>query len=436
MRHFVIALLFLLFNANKAFAFDSIIASLDFENNSSIDYYTDLFNKQGYNSFESMSYGEPSKSRDYSIQIKDGPEFKITLDYTPTSRQVYRAFIIGNALKDSFVSELLKFYTDIIDRYGLPDSAYYIPDGNVFSKEKNIYISVDSVGKNDTTKIKKFFEQSELFGIIWEKERFHVNLEVREEYKIRYFAHFSCSITDSKVQKLYFEEKAKIDADKQAKERNQNIIKSLLVIIACIVLVFIIRKWYKEYEKTQEEKRAKLKAEDELRAKRQSTVDAEYEEYKRQLIDKYGTITRTISKSHYEGNLIKYYDDIIVFEVPQIIVFGQKEYKFTDILSCTMYDENHTDIPPTQVTRTSTGSMLGRAVIGGLTFGVAGAVAGAVTAKKETTSSTSNSNYPASFIVKIGVKSIENPTITLKMYRDKEKADSIYALMQAIIAMK
>ena len=80
--------------------------------------------------------------------------------------------------------------------------------------------------------------------------------------------------------------------------------------------------------------------------------------------------------------------------------------------------------------------MLGRAVIGGLTFGVAGAVAGAVTAKKETTSSTSNSNYPASYIVKIGVKSIENPTITLKLYRDKEKADSIYALMQAIIAMK
>ena len=108
----------------------------------------------------------------------------------------------------------------------------------------------------------------------------------------------------------------------------------------------------------------------------------------------------------------------------------------TDILSCSMYDENHNGTSPTQVTRTKTGSMLGRAAVGGLTLGVAGAVVGAMTAKTESTSSTANSDYIASYIVKIGVKSIEKPTLTLKFGSDKSKAEEVYALIQAIIAMK
>jgi hypothetical protein len=80
--------------------------------------------------------------------------------------------------------------------------------------------------------------------------------------------------------------------------------------------------------------------------------------------------------------------------------------------------------------------MLGRAAVGGLTLGVAGAVVGAMTAKTESTSSTANSDYIASYIVKIGVKSIEKPTMTLKYGNDKSKAEEVYALMQAIIAMK
>ena len=79
--------------------------------------------------------------------------------------------------------------------------------------------------------------------------------------------------------------------------------------------------------------------------------------------------------------------------------------------------------------------MLGRAALGALTFGAAGAVVGAVTANKESTS-TVDSSHIGSFIVKIGIKSIEEPTITLLFGSDKSKAEEVYALMQAIIAMK
>jgi hypothetical protein len=101
-----------------------------------------------------------------------------------------------------------------------------------------------------------------------------------------------------------------------------------------------------------------------------------------------------------------------------------------------MYDENQKDAPVAQVTRTKTGSMLGRAAIGGLTLGVAGAVVGAITATKETQSSAANADYVPSYVVKIGVKSIEKPIITLHLYRDKEQAEALYAVMQTIIAMK
>jgi hypothetical protein len=62
-------------------------------------------------------------------------------------------------------------------------------------------------------------------------------------------------------------------------------------------------------------------------------------------------------------------------------------------------------------------------------------VVGAVTAKKETTSTISQNNS-GSYIVKIGIKSIEEPILTLEFGSDKSKAEEVYALMQAIIAMK
>lgn len=80
--------------------------------------------------------------------------------------------------------------------------------------------------------------------------------------------------------------------------------------------------------------------------------------------------------------------------------------------------------------------MLGRAAVGGLALGVAGAIVGAKTATTESQSSINNIDHIASYIIKIGIKSIENPILVLRFKDDKSKADSMYAIMQAIIAMK
>lgn len=424
--------------ANSSFAFESIISCIDFEKHPSIDYYINLFNKNGFYTSSDSAYwdGEPKNSRYFSIHIEKGPEYKITLEHTPTTRQVYSAYIVGTADKEPFVSEVMKFYSEITSKWGQPDSVYYIPDRYNFSTENKVYISLDTLGVNDTTKIKHFFEQSKPFGCVWQKKRYHVLLEVRDEYKYRYFTDFTCFITDYNAFDKYIEENAVIEAHQKAEERNYNILVAIVLMLVCVAIIFIGKKVYKEYQKSQEEEKLRLQAEENLRLKKQSDADAKNAEFKRNLIDKYGPITRTISRTHYDEDFIKYYDDIIVFEKPQKIILCQREYNFNDMLSCSMYDENNLNISPKQITRTNTGSMLGRAVIGGLTLGVVGAVAGAMTAKTETTNSTDNKDYSPSYIIKIGVKSIDNPTITLKLYRDKEMAEEIYALIQAIIAMK
>ena len=440
MRHLVTTLLITFFNFNALFAFDSIISSLDFENKPSIDYYRNFFKDNDfYVSNDTMWVsGEPRYSQEFSIHPTGGSEFYLTLNHTPISRHIYNADVKVVAYKDPFVSELLKFYTDIIKKYGLPDSAYFRPnDSNYMSSDKNVFFSVDLIGGIDTTKVKQFFEQSNSkpFGIIWSKDRFYVNLEVRDSYSTRYSTDFYCTITDKEAEIAHIKEMGIVEEEIQAKKNRDCIILWVKILAGIILLFFVGRQFFKAYNKSVKVNEAIQKEVEERRAKQQKEVDAKHEEYKKLLADKYGEATRIISDIRYDSNSIKHYSDIYVFEVPKKIIFGKKEYDFADILSCSMYDENHKDIPPIQVTRTKTGSMLGRAAVGGLTLGVAGAVVGAMTAKTESTSNI-DSSYISSYIVKIGIKSIEKPTMILKYGNDKSKAEEIYALMQAIIAMK
>ena len=178
---------------------------------------------------------------------------------------------------------------------------------------------------------------------------------------------------------------------------------------------------------------------EEVRSKREKAIEDEHVRFvedMKELSNKYGPITRAISYELYDSNLNKHYEDIVIYEKAKKIIFGKTEYNFEDIFSCSIYDENKKDIPPSQVTRTDTGSMLGRAAVGGLTLGVVGAVIGAMTAKTESISSSSSFDFNASYVLKIGVKSLDNPLITLKFGYNKSKAEEVYSLIQAIIAMK
>lgn len=431
MRRLVIISLFGILNMNVSFASKSIISLFDFEKKPSIDFYDNFFKNNGYEvSNDTMSiYGEPYHSREYSIHQAGHSKFIINISYTPKSRQIENVHILCNPLfddpvnKEAFMPDLMSFYTDIITKYGLPDYAN--------GEESEVLI-----GENDSAKIRQYFEVPTTYDVSWFNNK---------DYYLSFILsracwQFKCSINYKRIRELSRKEYKILDAEKellaQKRETREKILIIILIIAGCIFFCFIGRLIHKDYIKSKEWEKAKQEADAEQRNKKQKEVDVKHEEYKKYLIDKYGAITRIISNNLYDKDFIMNYDEIFIFEKNKKVIFDKKEYDFAEILSCSMYDENHNGTSPTQVTRTKTGSMLGRAVVGGLTLGVAGAVVGAMTAKTESTSSTANSDYIASYIVKIGVKSIEKPTLTLKFGSDKSKAEEVYALIQAIIAMK
>ena len=206
----------------------------------------------------------------------------------------------------------------------------------------------------------------------------------------------------------------------------------VIILFICMTGVIIVYALYKVRKK----KSAQTECNENKRKDEQHKIDYLNHIYKNKMAKKYGTPIRCINIQEDCKDGTIQHSDVLVFQKQKKIIIGRRDFDFGDILSCSMYDESQKGENVSMVTRTKTGNMLGRAALGALTFGVAGAVVGAVTATKTTESTTSNISHDGSYVVKIGVKSIERPSITLKLGNDKAKAEEIYALIQAIIAMK
>lgn len=144
-------------------------------------------------------------------------------------------------------------------------------------------------------------------------------------------------------------------------------------------------------------------------------------------------------KEKYGDNLIQIKfnnDSLIVSEKNQCAVILGKEYNFSDIIGCTLYDnvQNKTITTSEGKAKTSTGNMIGRAVIGGVLTGGLGAVAGAATAKKNiTTISTSQTITTHDYTIFVNINSLSNPTLSLKIGNDYYKTNKIINLLNVIV---
>lgn len=129
---------------------------------------------------------------------------------------------------------------------------------------------------------------------------------------------------------------------------------------------------------------------------------------------------------------------IIVFEEHNLIRILGKEYKMNDILDCTYDDSSYVkkgDIVSNSTTKTSTGSMLGRAAVGGAVFGTAGAVLGGATAKKNTTTVSKQGADETihNYTVSITVNSLSSPVIKIECGKKLDLVNEIVGLMNVII---
>lgn len=201
-----------------------------------------------------------------------------------------------------------------------------------------------------------------------------------------------------------------------------NHVKSALWYLATVLLAFggfelgrYIRGGVQKSIQEEKEKNDKLKE--------------EYEQEKEQLIDQYGELTREFNfPSDDLFKVPKVSESVFVFEKSKKIIINNDCYDFADIVECRLIDKLQGETILT--TRTSTGSMLGRAVVGGVLTGGVGAVIGAATAKQKTIAKPTGNN---DFEIMLSVNSIKNPIVKIPCGKHSDSANELYAILNLII---
>lgn len=125
---------------------------------------------------------------------------------------------------------------------------------------------------------------------------------------------------------------------------------------------------------------------------------------------------------------------IFVNENEKKIMLNQNIYNFTEIIDFNVTDNSKVVFSPTtSSTSTDTGNMLGRAIVGGVLAGGIGAMIGGATAKKNTTTSGSESHTKHTYIINVTIDSISTPTIKLLLGNNIDKTNEICSLFTVII---
>ena len=141
--------------------------------------------------------------------------------------------------------------------------------------------------------------------------------------------------------------------------------------------------------------------------------------YKRQ---KYGDSYKEIS--FLDGN-------IILSEKLSIIVIGNIEYRFKDILEASIYDQSI--MVQSTITSTDMKSAIGRAIIGGAIAGVPGSIIGSNTAKKTSVTDKSASGVNHDYSIYVTINNLSTPTIKIHIGHNEMKLNEIYSILKIII---
>ncbi len=129
-------------------------------------------------------------------------------------------------------------------------------------------------------------------------------------------------------------------------------------------------------------------------------------------------------------------DTIVISEEKRCVRLNKHDYRFEDIIGCqTTYDESReTKTTSAGNSKTSTGNMIKRAVVGGVISGGLGALAGAATAKRDiSVESTSRVIVSRYYSLHVTINSLESPTVNIKVGEDALKARQISDIFNVII---
>ncbi len=205
-------------------------------------------------------------------------------------------------------------------------------------------------------------------------------------------------------------------------------------VIAILWLIYIARHLdYKNKNKenltitlnTEEKKRASVAAE---LAEKQHENDSALS----RLTSKYGKSERIISLRSSDIN-----DAFIVFPQTQHLFIEGQIIPFSQVVGCEIKDDTFTTIEgkKEEITKSDTGNTIGRAIVGGLVAGPAGAIIGGATSKKttEVIDNTKEITHHHYYAV-ISLANASNPLVKIDCGEiSPNKAEEIHAIISGIV---
>lgn len=210
----------------------------------------------------------------------------------------------------------------------------------------------------------------------------------------------------------------------------------LLAIIVPIGLHFFYKKKGAQEKKTAIASLAKQRESEE----RLRIEEYEYHAVIDELVSTYGDCTLNVFLGPNPHSISSY---VYFFEKGQMMVLQGEHIPFERIIGFSLNDDTETIMKNemySSTTTTSTGSLLGRAVVGGVLLGGFGAIAGATTAKKETVSTPLNDETRASlkhkYTLYINIDSISNPLREIGLAEDTQKAQILTNVINVIVQRK
>ena len=207
------------------------------------------------------------------------------------------------------------------------------------------------------------------------------------------------------------------------------ILGSILIILPIGVLISVIISAPKDEKKRLEQQ----KLEEELKAKQEEDLNTRiipaYNQSRNDLINKYGNPVKSFILEQYNLN-----KEIIAFEESKRIWICGNDFPMKSILSCTFTDnQNVVKGQITSTTKTNTGNMVKRAVVGDVLLGGAGAIIGGSTASKSTISTQENDKVIHDYTIILNVDSLAEPIIRVHIGSDGKLVNEIVGLMNVII---
>jgi len=187
-------------------------------------------------------------------------------------------------------------------------------------------------------------------------------------------------------------------------------------------------------EKVEREKQQKINQE--LKAKQEEDLKTRiipaYNRSRMRLINRNGNPTKVFLLGQYDLN-----KEIIAFEESKRIWICGNDFQMNSILSCTFTDEQKVDKGQiTSTTKTNSGNMVKRAVVGDVLLGGAGAIIGGSTASKSTITTQENDKVVHDYTIIINVDSISEPIIRVHIGSDDKTVNDIVGLMNVIISRR